>query len=71
MTTRERIALVRRLYIQRNGKEPKSIILGDEIFDEIRDEIYPRSVDGHAVYLGMIVYTDKDKPLRVEVGNIS
>lgn len=71
MNAEDKITKCRKLYIMQYGKEPKSIILGYEILEEVKEKYSQRYVADGVEILGMRVIEDRDKPTRVEVGNLA
>ena len=71
MNSTEKLKVLRKMYIQQVGKEPKSVILGYEVVKEIKAALSHRYVDEGVEILGMKVFIDHDKPHRVEVGNMT
>ena len=63
MTAQEKIAKLRALYITRYSKEPTVLIIGYESSKILQDSCK----NG---FCGMRVIVDKDKPRRVEVGDL-
>jgi hypothetical protein len=71
MTCKEKIQRHRIAYISKYGTEPRSIILGYEIADEMQRLMPSRHISPGAQLYGMTVLLDNDKPTRVEVGDIT
>lgn len=68
---KEKIQKHRMAYINKYGKEPKTIILGYEVVMEMKKEYPSRFIDPGAYLYGMNVIVDNNKPTRVEVGDLS
>ena len=68
MTVKEKVQMHRTSYINKYNKEPKSVIIGYEVYHEIKKELPARFIAPGASLFGMIVIVDKNKPTRVEAG---
>lgn len=69
MTASERVNKLRKMYIMQYGKEPRGVILGYEVFEEIKEQYSTRYVNSGVELLGMRIIKDMNKPTRVEVGD--
>lgn len=70
MSSIEKIKKLREIYITQKGKEPKSVILGRVVIEEMKKDLSLRYLDSGVEIYGMRIFIDYDKPSRVEVGNI-
>lgn len=69
MTIKEKIQLHRSAYINKYGVEPKSLIIGYEVYHEAKKEMPSRLILPGASMYGMIIIMDKNNPTRVEAGD--
>lgn len=69
MNAGERVSKLRKMYIMQYGKEPKGVILGYEVLEEIKEQYSTRYVNTGVELLGMKIIKDLNKPTRVEVGD--
>lgn len=70
MSVDEKISKLRKMYIMQYGEEPKSVIVGYEVLEEIKRLYSMRYIESGVEMLGMRIIVDMNKPTRVEVGNL-